>query len=178
MNHADTSTGPLRGESAWRIAGIGLVVIAVVGGGLAVVVTRSSDRVAPELAAGKALFEANCMECHGAGALGDGPLAASLPVDPPSILEHLGHHSENQLVQLIRSGVPPGMPPAPLSEDEVRQVIAYAWSLVPEADRAGLRAMQEHMAQMEEMGISMPMPGMEMSPSADSTSGGAARQPH
>ena len=95
--------------------------------------------------AGEALYEANCAMCHGDGARGDGPMAASLPVKPPSILEHLGHHTQAQLVGLIRGGVPPAMPPAALTDDEVAQVIDYVWTLVPESQAGALRAMRDQM---------------------------------
>jgi len=95
--------------------------------------------------AGEALFETNCAMCHGEDARGGGPMAASLPVQPPSILEHLGHHTQDQLVGLIRDGVPPAMPPAPLTEEEIRLVIDYAWTLVPESQVEALRAMRDQM---------------------------------
>ena len=95
--------------------------------------------------AGEALYQANCAMCHGEGARGDGPMAASLPVQPPSILEHLGHHTQAQLVGIIRDGLPPAMPPAALTEEEIRQVIDYAWTLVPESQVEALRAMRDQM---------------------------------
>lgn len=98
-----------------------------------------------EPSAGEALYQAQCAMCHGEGARGDGPMAVSLPVPPPSILEHLGHHTQAQLVGLIRDGVPPAMPPANLTEDEIRLVIDYAWTLVPEDQVEALRAMRDQM---------------------------------
>lgn len=103
----------------------------------------SGDATGGEASPGQALFEANCMTCHGERARGDGPLAATLPVQPPSLLEHLAHHTRAQLAQLIQTGLPPAMPPAPLREDEIHMVIDYVWTLVPEAEREALRAMQE-----------------------------------
>ena len=107
-----------------------------------------------EVSEGQALFEAHCMACHGEQARGDGPFAASLPIQPPNILEHLGHHTRAQLVQLIRSGIPPAMPPAALTDEQIQRVVDYAWTLVPEDQVASLRAMQE---QTEAMGG---VPGM------------------
>ena len=106
-----------------------------------------------EMSEGEALFVANCAECHGVNALGDGPLATSLPIPPPSLMDHLGHHPEDQLIRIIRTGLPPAMPPAPLSEDEVRLVIDYAWTLVPDSLVEGLREMQR----VAEMGMDMEM---------------------
>jgi mono/diheme cytochrome c family protein len=106
----------------------------------------ASEPASEPVSGGQALFEANCQECHGAGARGDGPLAGSLPVRPPSILEHLGHHTEDQLVRLIQAGIPPAMPPAPIDADQIREVLAYAWTLLPEAERARMRAVQDSVA--------------------------------
>jgi hypothetical protein len=89
-------------------------------------------------------------------------MASSLPVPPPSILEHLGHHTGAQLLGLIKNGVPPAMPPAALSEQEVQMVIDYVWTLVPEAEAAALRAMRD---QMEAAQGSTPAP-----PAASDTS--------
>jgi mono/diheme cytochrome c family protein len=111
------------------------------------------------VAQGQALYQANCLACHGEGARGDGPMAGSLPVAPPSILEHLAHHTEAQLVQIIQNGLPPAMPPVALSAEEVQLVVDYVWTLVPESEVAGLRAMQEHMEMMGDSGM-MNMPGM------------------
>jgi mono/diheme cytochrome c family protein len=107
------------------------------------------DDLPSEIAAGRDLYAANCAMCHGDGARGDGPMAAALPVPPPSILEHLGHHTGAQLLGLIRSGVPPAMPPSPLSDEEVQLVIDYVWTLVPESDAAALRAMRDQMEAAE-----------------------------
>jgi mono/diheme cytochrome c family protein len=115
------------------------------------------------LAEGRTLYEANCMECHGEGARGDGPLAAGLPVRPPSVLEHLAHHAEAELVRIVKTGLPPAMPPSTLSEDEIRKVLAYAWSLVPESELAALRAEQ---ARMESEGAGGHMPSMGPADSA------------
>lgn len=92
---------------------------------------------------GRELFEANCASCHGSGALGDGPLAASLPVQPANILEHLGDHSYEGMVTMVVEGIPPAMPPAGMGSDDVRLVLNYVWTLVPEAERGRLRALQE-----------------------------------
>jgi hypothetical protein len=93
------------------------------------------------------------MTCHGEGMRGDGPLASSLPVQPPSILEHLGHHTRAQLVQLVTGGVPPAMPPAAINPEQVQLIVDYAWTLVPESEVAALRAMQEQMEMSGGMGM-------------------------
>jgi mono/diheme cytochrome c family protein len=119
--------------------------------------SESGEQLTGELAEGQALYRATCMECHGERALGDGPLAASLPIQPPSLLEHLAHHTQAQLVQLIRAGLPPAMPAPPLDDAQVQLVIDYVWTLVPADQVEALREMQMHV----EMGHmpAMPMPG-------------------
>ncbi len=128
-----------------------LVLLAACVGSLCVGCARSSETPAADSSSGVALYEANCAACHGAGGLGDGPLAASLPVEPPSLMEHLGHHKEDELIRIIGGGLPPGMPPSALSDDEIRRVVDYAWTLVPDSMVAELREMQR----MAEMGMPM-----------------------
>ena len=95
-----------------------------------------------EITEGKALYEANCMSCHGEGARGDGPLAAGLPVKPANILEHLADHTDSEMVGRIKEGIPPVMPPASMSEEQIQRVLAYTWSLIPDSAQAILRSMQ------------------------------------
>lgn len=118
------------------------------------------------LSPGQALYQENCAACHGDEALGNGPMASSLPVPPPALKEHLGHHSQAQLVSLIQGGVPPAMPPQPLSAEEIQMVVDYLWTLVPADEVEALRAMQQHMESMGGSGMGgmpgMEMPGMEM----------------
>lgn len=124
---------------------------------------------------GQALFQETCIQCHGPQGLGDGPMAASLPVQPASLIEHLAHHTRAQLVQLVTGGIPPGMPPQPLTEEEVLQVVDYIWTLVPADQVEALRAMQQQVEAAGGMGAmpgmggmgsdtsgGMPSPGMEM----------------
>jgi mono/diheme cytochrome c family protein len=124
------------------------------------------------VAQGQELYEVNCLACHGEGARGDGPMAGVLPVAPPNILEHLAHHTQAQLVRIIQNGLPPAMPPVALSDEEVRLVVDYVWTLVPEAEVAALRAMQEHMEMMGDSGM-MNMPGMTGMPGMGTGTSGA-----
>ena len=101
------------------------------------------DPRAEALARGQSLFEANCASCHGTGGLGDGPMAATLAVKPANILEHLGDHSYEDMVRMVGEGIPPAMPPAVIGSGDVRLVLNYVWTLVPDEERARLRALQE-----------------------------------
>jgi high-affinity iron transporter len=105
------------------------------------------DPRAEALARGESLYQANCASCHGAGALGDGPMAATLPVKPANILEHLGDHSYEDMVRMVGEGIAPAMPPAVIDSDEVRLVLNWVWTLVSTEERARLRALQEQAAE-------------------------------
>jgi mono/diheme cytochrome c family protein len=109
--------------------------------------TIAVDPRAEALARGRSLYEAHCASCHGTGALGDGIAAAGLPVEPANILEHLGDHSYEDMVRMVGEGIPPAMPAPPIGTEEVRLVLNYVWTLVPEADRPRLRALQEQAAE-------------------------------
>ena len=132
---------------------------------LVVALTACGGGEAEQVSEGQALFEAHCVDCHGERALGDGPMAERLPIAPPSLLEHLGHHPMDQLMQLIRSGVPPAMPPAALTDDQIRLVIDYAWTLVPDSMVSDLRDMQRQ----AEMGMQMDTMPMHVDPATDMT---------
>jgi mono/diheme cytochrome c family protein len=100
-----------------------------------------------ELAAGRALYEESCLLCHGMTGAGDGPGAAGLAVKPTNIREHFGEHSFEEIVAHVVAGVPPAMPAAPMHESEVRLVLSYIWSTIPQAEQARLRALQEQAAE-------------------------------
>jgi mono/diheme cytochrome c family protein len=94
------------------------------------------------IAQGQALYGVHCIGCHGPEGRGDGPLAANLPVQPANFVEHLGEHTDADLVLSIVAGIPPVMPPAAISPEEVENVLAYIWSIYPDTLRLQLRAAQ------------------------------------
>lgn len=100
-----------------------------------------------ELAAGRALYEENCLLCHGLRGEGDGTGAANLEKKPANIREHFGDHSFDEMVARVVAGIPPSMPAAPIHEQEVRLVLSYIWSTIPDSAQARLRALQEQAAE-------------------------------
>ena len=104
--------------------------------------TDPTSDSAAAIAQGQALYEVHCLGCHGSEGRGDGPLAANLPVQPANFVEHLGEHTDADLIFNIVAGIPPVMPPAAISEAEVENVLAYIWSIYPDTLRLQLRAAQ------------------------------------
>ena len=141
---------------------------------LSLLLGACSNEDTTQMSAGQIFYEAACASCHGESGLGDGPMAELLPVQPPILFEHLGHHPAEQLVQLIRSGLPPAMPPAPLTDDEIQLVIDYMWELVPDSLIAELREMQRE----AELGISMDMPEDDINGQEDSSASGMSGMTH
>jgi copper transport protein len=122
-------------------AGLVLLVQARILSDAAAAVDPSATNPAASLAAldpvavskGQALFAQNCASCHGAGAKGDGPAAASLK--PPPVDLTSGHslmHSDDDYDYWITNGIAgTGMPAlgGKLDEASIRDVIAYVRSL-------------------------------------------------
>ncbi len=85
------------------------------------------------IAAGAALYPANCARCHGPTGMGDGPDATDLPIPPADLTAgHLWGHSDGELFWWLTNGIdaPDGgkaMPPfaAMLSEEERWQLIDF-----------------------------------------------------
>lgn len=160
-----------------RMMVIAALMVVAVGVGLYILIGRPSaptgPEPSPELAQGRALYEANCVECHGAGATGDGPLAATLPVQPPSILDHLAHHTEDVLVRIAQTGIPPAMPPVAIGDDEARLLFGYLESLLPAGVTIGSMGSMDMPTggmPMDHSNMDMPMGGQGL-PMGDSTGG-------
>ena len=116
--------------------------------GTAVLASACGADQDPVVAEGRTLYEVNCQTCHGETGVGDGPMAASLPIRPVSLIEHVGHHSSSEMYRLITGGIPPAMPPHTLTEEQVASIVDFIWTLVPDDQVAALREMQR---QIEEM---------------------------
>ncbi len=87
------------------------------------------------IARGRAVYERDCLLCHGARGRGDGPMAVSLNPRPADFRVHMAAgHTDAQLFDWITNGVQgSGMPPfsAGLSLDERWDVINYIRTFAP-----------------------------------------------
>lgn len=82
--------------------------------------------------AGKAIFQARCVVCHGPEGRGDGPAAFTLIPHPVNLQVHVPLHAPGEIDYWISEGVPgTGMPPwkTQLSETERWQVVRYLQAL-------------------------------------------------
>ena len=93
-----------------------------------------------QVARGSAVYEKNCMECHGAngkGQPGDWRVRDAKGMYPPPPLDdsaHAWHHPTAVLMEAIRDGSPGGQGNMPawkgrLTEQEMQDVVAYIKSL-------------------------------------------------
>ena len=96
---------------------------------------RERNPIAPtaeSIAAGKALYAANCESCHGATGAGDGPAGAALVPPPADLITHVPLHPDRVLFGFVRDGIPDtGMAGTGdlLSDDEIWHVINYMRTL-------------------------------------------------
>ena len=93
----------------------------------------------PAASRGQSSFEQNCAPCHGVNGLGDGPTSASLPFSPTVFAdpEAVWGSSPAELFHTTKFGrIERLMPPwrNQLSDEEIWQTVAYAWSLHTNAD--------------------------------------------
>lgn len=59
---------------------------------------------------GRMLFIQNCIQCHGETGRGDGPLAASLPLPPANLYDHVPYHPDLFFFSVITNGLSGYMP--------------------------------------------------------------------
>ncbi|QID16832.1 cytochrome c [Nitrogeniibacter mangrovi] len=106
----------------------------------------------PDPARGHALYDAHCASCHGADLTGQPDWRrrkadGRLPAPPHDASGHTWHHPMDMLFAMTRNGLVPPLAPAgyqtdmpafagTLSDDEIRDVLAYIESTWPESIRA------------------------------------------
>lgn len=80
------------------------------------------------VAAGRILFQQNCVVCHGARGLGDGPAAFAMNPRPVNLQLHVPQHPDGFIEYWIAEGVPGTQMPAwkdKLDETQRWQVLLY-----------------------------------------------------
>jgi len=119
-------------RSGAMIIGVALVALGLSGGQTPMSSTKNPvpDQVT-SVDAGYNLYQANCAACHGVHRNGDGTLAGTTPVQPPSLTAHLTQHTDGDLFYWITNGLPGGMPAwaAKLSETDRWNLINYLRSI-------------------------------------------------
>ena len=88
---------------------------------------QSAFAVSGDPPKGKAVYEKQCLFCHGAQGKGDGSLGKSL-VPPPADLSNIKAKSDEELLKIIQNGHPQTAMPAfkaQLSEQEIQDALAY-----------------------------------------------------
>lgn len=146
-----SSTGIAVARNLVLVAGIVMTAADVAGGQTPLSGTPNpvADTVT-SVAAGRAIYQANCAACHGVSGQGGGLLAGTTAVTPPSLTAHLSGHSDGDLFYWISNGLPGGMPAwsSTISETDRWNVVNYLRSIngkapsaaVPPASRAATLA--------------------------------------
>jgi copper transport protein len=76
---------------------------------------------------GRMLFMNNCIQCHGETGRGDGPLAASLPIPPANLYDHIPFHPDQFFFGVISVGLSGVMPAFEdvISEDDRWNILNF-----------------------------------------------------
>ena len=123
---------------------VGITIVAVAGLAFGLSLAQVDAARAADAAAGKKIYETNCMSCHGPAGKGDGPVGAALNPKPRDFSAGQFKFDPNKdgktgtdadLTQVIQKGAgafggSPLMAPWPtLKPDEIANVIAYIRTL-------------------------------------------------
>jgi len=84
-----------------------------------------------QIEAGRVLYLKSCAACHGESGRGDGPASTGLGLKPADLVLHRVHHSDEDLMRIIKGGKGPPMPAFvdQLSDEQIRQIILYIRTL-------------------------------------------------
>lgn len=91
-------------------------------------IVQPENRPAAPLERGRELYGANCAQCHGVAARGDGPLAAALNPRPFDLTVHVPLHTDQEVRDWIGNGIPRTAMPAwkdQFSEEEIQAIVNY-----------------------------------------------------
>jgi copper transport protein len=79
------------------------------------------------IARGAVLFDQNCAICHGESGRGDGPAAASLPLQPANLYQHIPYHPDQFFFGVISKGLSGVMPAfeGQISPDDRWNILNY-----------------------------------------------------
>lgn len=89
---------------------------------------------AGDATAGKSVYQAKCVACHGATGHGDGPAALALPKPPPDMSQasFWKDMTDDRLRGIVANGNPGGtMRSFPLKPEQMDDLVAYLRTMEP-----------------------------------------------
>ncbi|MCL4530772.1 MAG: copper resistance protein CopC [Chloroflexi bacterium] len=136
---------PLKGNRILQLSASGLFSLVFVVAGIfyatrpVISANAQANPIAPDpqsIAAGKSLYEAHCVVCHGEDGKGDGPLGRTLIPRPADLTIHAvpGVHTDAQLYDWITNGFPGSAMPAwraQLSDTDRWNLVNFIRTLAP-----------------------------------------------